>query len=73
MNHLRKAVRTALEAELGDAYDCMRVWDAWHVGTMTEGDFTPVSDRIDEITTTVLAALTPPSTGDGAGGPLHER
>jgi len=54
---LREAIHNALSSELGDTYDCGRVWDAWHVGTMGEDDFTPVNDRVDEITETVLAAL----------------
>lgn len=54
---LREAIHNALSSELGDTYDCGRVWDAWHVGTMGEDDFTPVNDRVGEITETVLAAL----------------
>lgn len=55
---LRSRVRAALgEVIGGDAYDCIRVWDAWSVGTMGEDDFEPVIDRLDEITDVVLAAL----------------
>ncbi len=53
----REAIRSALEAELVEAYDCTRVWDAWNVGTMGEDDFTAVTDRLDEIVGTVAAAL----------------
>lgn len=51
------AVRDALLSELGDAYDCGRVWEAWSVGTMGEDDFSPISDRVDDIVGTVMAAL----------------
>lgn len=69
---LREAIHKALSSELGDTYDCGRVWDAWHVGTMGEDDFTPVNDRVDEITETVLAALPPvkQSVGSHIVGPL---
>lgn len=63
---LREAIHKALSSELGDTYDCGRVWDAWHVGTMGEDDFTPVNDRVDEITETILAALSHDQRG-GAG------
>lgn len=29
----------------GDTYDCVRVWSAWGVGTMSEDDFVPVVDQ----------------------------
>ncbi len=53
----REAIRSALETELVAAYDCTRVWDAWHAGTMTEDDFTAVTNRLDEIVDSVIAAL----------------
>jgi len=58
---LREAVRDALASELGDTYDCGRVWEAWSVGTMGEDDFTPVNDRVDEIADAILAALKGPA------------
>ncbi|PZU95551.1 MAG: hypothetical protein DI527_00655 [Chelatococcus sp.] len=48
-----EAIAQALEAELGDAYDCRRVWEAWHVGTMSEDDFIPITDRLGEIAKSV--------------------
>ena len=33
----------------GDLYFCTRVWQAWSIGTMTEGDFKPASDSEDFI------------------------
>ena len=50
----------AIREALGDAYDCMRVWNAWSVGTMGPGDFWPVADsdeRVAEIRNAVLQAL----------------
>ena len=59
---LREMIRAALEGELSvTAYDCTRVWEAWGVGTMTEDDFEPVTERLDEITDTVIAALSTPA------------
>lgn len=54
---LRDAIHDALASELSCAYDCTRVWEAWSVGTMGEDDFEPITERLDEITETVLAAL----------------
>ena len=50
----------AIREALGDAYDCMRVWCAWGVGTMGPDDFWPVADsdeRVAEIRNAVLQAL----------------
>lgn len=54
---LRETLVAALNAELGDSYDCGRVWEAWEVGTMSEDDFTPIADRVDEIADGLIAAL----------------
>lgn len=57
---LRQAVHDALGQALGDSYDCTRVWEAWQVGTMSQDDFSLItddSDRMWEITDVVLAAL----------------
>ena len=50
----------AIREALGDAYDCIRVWSAWSVGTMRPEDFWPVADsdeRVAEIRNAVLQAL----------------
>ena len=50
----------AIREALGSAYDCMRVWSAWGVGTMGPGDFWPVADsdeRVAEIRNAAAAAL----------------
>lgn len=55
----RSAVRDAVAAALGDAYDCTRVWAAWGVGTMSEDDFQLVAEddeRLDEIVEAALVA-----------------
>jgi hypothetical protein len=54
---LRDFLTAALEAELGDAYDCTRVWSAWGYGTMSENDFRPVNNRLDEIVDGLLVTL----------------
>ena len=50
----------AIREALGSAYDCMRVWSAWGVGTMGPDDFWPVADsdeRVAEIRNAAAAAL----------------
>lgn len=57
---MRDAVRDAIAAALGDAYDCTRVWDAWNVGTMTQDDFVLVCDdesRLYEIADAAISAM----------------
>ena len=44
----------------GDAYDCVRVWSAWGVGTMSEDDFVPIADqdeRLYEIADSVISEV----------------
>lgn len=47
----------ALGGELGDSYDCTRVWSAWGYGTMGEQDFTRLDERVPEIVDGLIAAL----------------
>lgn len=55
---LREKLHDALASELEyGAYDCTRVWEAWSVGTMSEDDFVPVTERLDDIVSTVLSAI----------------
>ena len=57
-------VKEAISEALGDAYDCTRVWSAWSHGTMTDDDFTPVSDdndRLSEIASAAINAINPRS------------
>lgn len=64
----REAVMDAIAGALGDAYDCMRVWAAWGVGTMSQDDFRLVADdasRLGELADAAIAAMTPaPAAGD---------
>ena len=64
----REAVMDAIAAALGNAYDCMRVWSAWSVGTMSEDDFRLVADdagRLGELADAAIAAMRPaPAAGD---------
>lgn len=58
----REAVMEAIAGALGNAYDCMRAWSAWGVGTMNQDDFALVaedSDRLAELADAAIAALHP--------------
>jgi hypothetical protein len=53
-------VDEAIREALGDAYDCLRVWNAWSYGTMGPDDFSLVaedSDRVAEIRNAAAVAL----------------
>ena len=55
-------VKKALAETLGDALDCTRTWDAWHYGTMSDGDFVQVADddeRLEELARAAIAVLPP--------------
>ena len=58
---LRDTLRDALAKALGSsAYDCTRVWEAWHVNTMSKNDFLPIAEsneRLDECIDSILEAL----------------
>ena len=51
---------------LGDIFACTRVWEAWQVGTMTEGDFTPAGETelADDIAGAVATLYTHPVSAD---------
>jgi hypothetical protein len=58
----RDAVIAAVAEALGNAYDCLRVWEAWGVGTMGEDDFVLVTedlDRVAEIADAAIEAMRP--------------
>lgn len=54
---LREALLEAIGSELVGVYDCTRVWEAWSVGTMSQNDFVPIDERLDEIVDTVMAVI----------------
>ena len=59
-----EAVTNAIEKVLDgqDALHCTRVWEAWGYGTMSEEDFSPVTndaEAVHEIASAVLEALEP--------------
>ena len=66
-----EAVTSAIEKVLDgqDALHCTRVWEAWGYGTMSEDDFSPVTndaEAVNEIASAVLEALGPrPITDEG--------
>ena len=55
----RDALIDAIAQGLRGTYHCTRVWEAWHVGTMSKDDFEPVdgSETPTEIADAVLALL----------------
>ena len=57
----REALAEIVRSHLTSTYHCTRVWEAWHVGTMTEDDFEPASesDMAEEIADAILAAYPP--------------
>lgn len=59
VERLRGIALGNLEEEIGLAFDCTRVWEAWSVGTMGQDDFVPITERIDDL---VDAAIEPFTT-----------
>ena len=57
----REALAEIVRSHLTSTYHCTRVWEAWHVGTMTEDDFEPASesDMAEDIADAILAAHPP--------------
>jgi hypothetical protein len=75
----RNAVIEAVTEALGDAYDCLRVWEAWGVGTMGEDDFELVAEngeRVAEIADAAIEAMrptaAPPAPEVGEAGEVGE-
>ncbi|KVD80771.1 hypothetical protein WS62_25970 [Burkholderia sp. ABCPW 14] len=68
----REQVCEAIGSTLGNAYDCMRVWSAWGVGTMSADDFRLVADdpeRVAEIADAAINAMCAASANEtGAEG-----
>jgi hypothetical protein len=62
MNIDREKAADNLADILTGSYDCVRVWSAWHVGTMSQNDFWPIaddSDRLNELIDAVVSAEQP--------------
>ena len=59
----RDALIDAIAQGLHGTWHCTRVWEAWHVGTMSQDDFEPVdeSETPTEIADAVLALLAAPT------------
>jgi hypothetical protein len=69
----REAVCAAVTEALGNAYDCLRVWCAWGVGTMGPDDFVLVADdddRVAEIADAAIEAMRPAGPPAPAGVPV---
>lgn len=58
----RQALIDLIAEGLHDTYHCLRVWNAWNVGTMTQEDFEPVdeSDTPAEIADSIMNLLAAP-------------
>lgn len=56
---LREKLIELIAGHLSGTYHCLRVWEAWHVGTMSQDDFEDVgeSDTPAELAEAILAAL----------------
>ena len=65
----RDALIDAIAQGLHGTWHCTRVWEAWHVGTMSQDDFEPVdeSETPTEIADAVLALLAAPPTAQAGG------
>ena len=63
----RDALIDAIAQGLRGTWHCTRVWEAWHIGTMSQDDFEPVdeSETPTEIADAVLALLAAPGPADG--------
>lgn len=63
----RDALIDAIAQGLHGTWHCTRVWEAWHVGTMSQDDFEPVdeSETPTEIADAVLALLATHPTQQG--------
>ena len=70
----RDALIDAIAQGLHGTWHCTRVWEAWHVGTMSQDDFEPVdeSETPTEIADAVLALLAAPPTAQAEGWRLIE-
>lgn len=55
---LPDSVIDATAEAIGEAYDCGRVWSAWHVGTMGPSDFYSVAEDGDRVAEIARAAIT---------------
>ena len=65
----RDALIDAIAQGLHRTWHCKRVWEAWHVGTMSQDDFEPVDDSETptEIADAVLALLAAPPAAQAEG------
>ena len=70
----RDALIDAIAQGLRGTWHCTRVWEAWHIGTMSQDDFEPVdeSETPTEIADAVLALLAAPGPADAPHIPAPE-
>ena len=69
MRIAKDVARLRTGAGLHGTWHCTRVWEAWHVGTMSQDDFEPVdeSETPTEIADAVLALLAATPTAQAEG------
>lgn len=69
----KERVRDAIAEAIGlDAYDCIRVWSAWSIGTMGPDDFAPIvddEDRLSEIVDAAISSIAPAPAEPDRPGP----
>ncbi|OQS42284.1 hypothetical protein [Chromobacterium haemolyticum] len=58
LDALPDCVIEATAEAIGGAMDCLRVWSAWGVGTMSADDFAPVADDGERVAEIARAAIT---------------
>lgn len=58
LDDLPDSVIEATAEAIGGAMDCLRVWSAWGVGTMSADDFAPVADDGERVAEIARAAIT---------------
>ncbi|OQS36791.1 hypothetical protein B0T40_10410 [Chromobacterium haemolyticum] len=58
LDALPDCVIEATAEAIGGAVDCLRVWDAWRVGTMSADDFVSVADDGERVAEIARAAIT---------------
>lgn len=61
-----ESISDIVREHLNSVYICTRVWEAWHVGTMTQDDFDPADESMlaDEIAADIELAYASPQPAD---------
>lgn len=54
---MREEIIKILDGWFKDAYFCTKVWEAWGYNTMTQNDFVPVDDEIEEAADEIIKII----------------